>query len=606
MGKKEINTLWDRESRNNINHNFEELYTKLNSIVGTISEEAVQQIIDSAKINWLAPVATKSELPSTANIGDAVMVSENGAGVAEVYRYNGSDWELIQEFDPTAINELDDRLQSEINLIKDSLKEKANSEGLTEIVQEISEAKGEFDSLKEKLDSLNVNVKDFGAVGDGTTDDTESFQRALNLSKTNKSVNVRVPAGVYRMTNELIIYSNTNLTVDNSAVINRDHDMYMILNGDRGFDFNEYEGNGNISISGGTWNMGGEDHEGATCFCFGHARNLIFKNLTILDVSWSHGIEINACKDVLIDKCSFKGYHDPGDRSFSEAIQLDLMKSTGVFNAFGSYDHTPCRDITIRGCYFGESDRYAAWGRGIGSHSSTIGKWQENIYIINNFFYNTRQWAVRPYAWNNVKVLDNFIIDCGGGIGAANPTGSTDQTDENGNDTNQSQDARSYNISGNTFHGGGAYGVAVYFYGQETGRFNDIDIAHNKIIDYKNTGIHCNFVNYLQVIGNNLSNLDNHGVWGAGIVDVTISLNSIHAAGQLSGEWQGFRVTTSPTDRIVFTGNRVSLSSGENNVDNGAYFSSGVSNLSRYGNLMPGVGLLDNSIAPVTDASDVI
>ncbi|CDQ39559.1 GDSL-type esterase/lipase family protein [Virgibacillus salexigens] len=110
MAQKEVLTIWDRENRNNLEHNFNELFGEMGNIVETISEEAVQQIIDSAKINWLEPVTTKAELPSTANIGDAIMVSDNGEGVAEVYRYSGSDWELIQQFDPTAINELDKRI----------------------------------------------------------------------------------------------------------------------------------------------------------------------------------------------------------------------------------------------------------------------------------------------------------------------------------------------------------------------------------------------------------------------------------------------------------------------------------------------------------------
>ncbi|CDQ39073.1 right-handed parallel beta-helix repeat-containing protein [Virgibacillus salexigens] len=192
MGKKEINTLWDRESRNNINHNFEELYTKLNNIVGTISEEAVQQIIDSAKINWLAPVATKSELPSTANVGDAVMVRDNGAGVAEVYRYNGSDWELIQEFDPTAINELDSRLTTE-------LANKASMQDITEINQTIDDKVNQ--RVEKQFADLIVNVPS----------DFENIQIAidtLSQRRTNQGTTIKINLESGYELNDPIILSN--------------------------------------------------------------------------------------------------------------------------------------------------------------------------------------------------------------------------------------------------------------------------------------------------------------------------------------------------------------------------------------------------------------
>lgn len=45
-----------------------------------------------------------------------------------------------------------------------------------------------------------VSVKDFGAVGDGTTDDTAAIQAALNYANTGIRVNVYFPPGFYRTT----------------------------------------------------------------------------------------------------------------------------------------------------------------------------------------------------------------------------------------------------------------------------------------------------------------------------------------------------------------------------------------------------------------------
>lgn len=55
-----------------------------------------------------------------------------------------------------------------------------------------------------------VNVKDFGAIGDGVHDDTTEIQAALNAIANGPSGAVLyLPAGVYRITSPLT-YSSAN------------------------------------------------------------------------------------------------------------------------------------------------------------------------------------------------------------------------------------------------------------------------------------------------------------------------------------------------------------------------------------------------------------
>jgi hypothetical protein len=56
-------------------------------------------------------------------------------------------------------------------------------------------------SIQNKLEG-RVSVKDFGAVGDGTTDDTTAIQKALDTGRE-----VVFPEGTFRITNELIIHT---------------------------------------------------------------------------------------------------------------------------------------------------------------------------------------------------------------------------------------------------------------------------------------------------------------------------------------------------------------------------------------------------------------
>ncbi|MEW8987212.1 MAG: glycosyl hydrolase family 28-related protein, partial [Bacillus sp. (in: firmicutes)] len=56
----------------------------------------------------------------------------------------------------------------------------------------------------------SLNVREFGAKGNGEADDTNAIQKALNMAKTSKTpVRVVVPAGTYKLTRILRIYGDT-------------------------------------------------------------------------------------------------------------------------------------------------------------------------------------------------------------------------------------------------------------------------------------------------------------------------------------------------------------------------------------------------------------
>ncbi|MFP3338774.1 hypothetical protein R0J91_12385, partial [Micrococcus sp. SIMBA_131] len=121
------------------------------------------------------------------------------------------------------------------------------------------------------------------------------------------------------------------------------------------------------------------------------------------------------------------------------------------------------------------------WGRAIGSHSSTIGRWHENIVITGNFMEDLNHWGVRAYSWENVVIANNFIENCGGGI-AINPpdTGdSKDTEDTSGNVTGASQTCKNVTITNNKIKGGGSYGNGISVSGESTGVIDIVSIIGN-------------------------------------------------------------------------------------------------------------------------------
>src|SRR5699024_2069332 len=102
MARKEIRDPLDRTNRNNHNDNYIELYEgiegvrdSLGNLVDEISDEALNKVVDNAKLNWKEPVDEFSDLPSGANEGDTRMTKDDG----KVYRYDGSNWIEIQQID---------------------------------------------------------------------------------------------------------------------------------------------------------------------------------------------------------------------------------------------------------------------------------------------------------------------------------------------------------------------------------------------------------------------------------------------------------------------------------------------------------------------------
>ena len=75
-----------------------------------------------------------------------------------------------------------------------------------------------------------LNVRTFGAVGDGTTKDTAAFQKALDICAVAKGGEVVVPAGDYLIGSiELKSYTTLRLEKDAHLMGSPDLDDYPVM-----------------------------------------------------------------------------------------------------------------------------------------------------------------------------------------------------------------------------------------------------------------------------------------------------------------------------------------------------------------------------------------
>ncbi|HEY8353530.1 MAG TPA: glycosyl hydrolase family 28-related protein [Methylophilaceae bacterium] len=73
-------------------------------------------------------------------------------------------------------------------------------------------------NAQDKLREIDVSVKDFGAVGDGATNDSPAFQAAVNYVSSRGGGTIRVPHGVYRFDSAVTI-NRGGITIAGDSVL---------------------------------------------------------------------------------------------------------------------------------------------------------------------------------------------------------------------------------------------------------------------------------------------------------------------------------------------------------------------------------------------------
>jgi len=153
----------------------------------------------------------------------------------------------------------------------------------------------------------DVTIKDFGAVGDGATDDSDAIERALDKFKGKGRVNI--PAGTYIVTRTIVIPSNTHLSGEGKdSVIKMKHnvgrDTTLMRTGERGvkkenivlenftLDFNRDR----WGISGGETLIdtdGGDQDNDETTLSICFSEYVLVKNVRCID-GYKHNIDVCA------------------------------------------------------------------------------------------------------------------------------------------------------------------------------------------------------------------------------------------------------------------------------------------------------------------------
>ncbi|MEY8759786.1 glycosyl hydrolase family 28-related protein [Chryseobacterium tongliaoense] len=239
------------------------------------------------------------------------------------------------------------------------------------------------------LNATEINVKNFGAKGDGVSDDWDSFQKALDYAYKNKDVNqIFIPNGQYKISKTIIIYGS------NLSIVGESKDKTILFK------------NGNL----GWWGdlvyicglvPGNKYYDSKTqkeYFYKGskvYSQNIIIKNLSFKSTSANeeiNNIGIVNSNNVTIDSCNF----------------LESSNSNiAIVNDAAKYDNN---NIVIKNCIFQNAKTH-----NLRVLSMNTGKYNANsVSVINSRFYQT--------GTTNAKELRNKHVHIWyrGGVGSKN------------------------------------------------------------------------------------------------------------------------------------------------------------------------------------------
>ena len=233
--------------------------------------------------------------------------------------------------------------------------------------------------------------------------------------------------GTYLLTEPLIIHGNTHLDVTGIRIVARfpatGVKKTMVLNAVAA-STGGYAAPGNIAITGGSWDptwdffQRGVGHLAPpmNVITLIHTRNVVLSGMAIYNTKHWHAIELNAIQNGTVQNCSLLGWiSDPNQGLWhGEALQVDLP--TGATAWAGKPDGTPCRNIVMRGNTCDKSGSQLGFGQFTGSHTTHPGVTHSQLLIEGNTVRNARWDGIGSYNWQNVRILNNTVENCEGGI----------------------------------------------------------------------------------------------------------------------------------------------------------------------------------------------
>ena len=232
--------------------------------------------------------------------------------------------------------------------------------------------------------AVRLNIKDFGAVGDGVAKDTLAIQQALDRCNVLGGGEVLVPAGQY-LTGAISLRSNTTLRLDEQATLLGSPDLVDYPLSQIRWEGRWIKGHTaliialdaeHIGLAGKGKIVGSPGIKGRLDSKTG------LRNPALL--------EFTGCKHVLVEDC-FTNQNDMW--SIHPVYCEDVtFRNVVVHGGADGIDIDSCKQVVITGCEFVTGDDCISLKSGRGEEGYTLLRTTENV-TISNCTFNDSHWA---------------------------------------------------------------------------------------------------------------------------------------------------------------------------------------------------------------------
>ena len=391
----EINSIYDFDNTFSINELLCKFWEKIEETIN-VSNESIDIL------NWVKEEGLPDEVERL------ITQLVNDGTIEQMINVNKIE-ELKNNLE-NKIAQLNTNTTNEINLINNKLDgiEVSLSKDIVDFKTEVSERVDNLETgLEDGFDSLYMEYDDkFNKLESNLVNKISTIKYVENQSELKTALvdnSIIYITKSIALTEVMKLPSNCRIIGKGNVTLTTNQNAIFITGK---LNITGYNGTKNVIIDGITFDGQNEDTSPLTIIGLSHAQNITITNCTFKNLHIWHMIEINASKNIIVNNCRFENYGLSGTQC-TEAVQIDAMIDNTVFPWGGSYDNTPCDNVTIENCVFENIGDVNSNVKAIGNHTFKKGVTHDKIKIIGNKFENVA-WAIYLRDCNNVMVHNNI------------------------------------------------------------------------------------------------------------------------------------------------------------------------------------------------------
>jgi len=242
-----------------------------------------------------------------------------------------------------------------------------------------------FENLKKRIDIryYNLNVKAFGAVGDGTTDDAPAIQRAIDALSLVGTGTIEFPSGNYLIGTQINYKQNVSLQSIGGATLIRKSGMTGAIIKSVNID--------NVNISG--INFDGIDKTATNLYIVGGFNHRL---LNIVSYNATNGIYVEDASEYIVKDCTVHDCKYYGITASAATLNCHnvILDNNKVYN---------CRNSEVSGA---DTDGVGIYVKGIGENETKF--YINNVRVVNNDVRNNGRSGITILAVIDFIVNNNF------------------------------------------------------------------------------------------------------------------------------------------------------------------------------------------------------